>query len=573
MAQSITLDELSGLGGTSGSVQSALEKMAAALQTVGDAGGAARQVLEELRQSLRDTAAQSTKSARTLAKFDEIQRLAAPQTEETSAAKKSTSGSSKKSGGSSAKRTAEAKTEAEAQRTIWQSLLEDLQGLWSRFWEYLKTFYAPAIAAWQAAWQQIAAAAQTVWGPVKAAALALWNEALLPLAQYLATVFLPGVVNSFSQAFAPIVGGVVATAITVLGDTFVWLCDLLIDAVNNVVRPALDLLLTIWQGLMAGIQNAWSVYGQPLLDGVVLAFENLTDLLSTLWQSVLKPVLLELIAQVGALWTDCLEPLWQQLTLALGAVMNLLLTLWNTLLAPLINWLIATFGPVFTQVFAAVADAVRTAVTVVGGAVTAALAMLRGLADFVSGVLVGNWQAAWQAMANAVQTVWATITATVENAVSGLISLVQNMAGAIGSAISGILSAISGAGRAASGAIASAGNWLAGRSAAPNLAYARALPVPALAAGAVIPPNRTFLALLGDQRSGTNVEAPLATIQQAVADVMQDLQDGELAALEQVAAQLQQILEAIYGIRIGDEVIGRAADRYRLHRAVVTGRG
>lgn len=571
MAQSITLDELSGLGGTTGSVQSALEKMAAALQTVGDAGGAARQVLEELRQSLRDTAAQSTKSARTLAKFDEIQRLAAPKTEETSAAKKSTSGSSKK-GSSSTKRTAEAKAEAEAQRTIWQRLLEDLQGLWGRFWDYLKTFYAPAIAAWQAAWQQIAAAVANVWGPVKAAALALWNEALLPLAQYLATVFLPGVVNSFSQAFAPIVGGVVATAVTVLGNTFVWLCDLLIDAVNNVVRPALDLLLTIWQGLMAGIQNAWSVYGQPLLDGVVLAFENLTDLLSTLWQSVLKPVLLELIAQVGALWTDCLEPLWQQLTLALGAVMNLLLTLWNTLLAPLINWLIATFGPVFTQVFAAVADAVRTAVTVVGGAVTAALAMLRGLADFVSNVLVGNWQTAWQAMANAVETVWATITATVENAVSGLISLVENMAGAIGSAISGILSAISGAGRAASGAIASAGNWLAGRSAAPNLAYARALPVPALAAGAVIPPNRQFLALLGDQRSGTNVEAPLATIQQAVADVMQDLQDGELAALEQVVAQLRQILEAIYGIRIGDEAIGRAYDRYQLRQVSVSGR-
>lgn len=570
MAQSITLDELSGLGGTTGSVQSALEKMAAALQTVGDAGGAARQVLEELRQSLRDTAAQSTKSARTLARFDEIQRLAAPKTEETSAAKKSTSGSSKK--GSSTKRTAEAKAEAEAQRTIWQRLLEDLQGLWSRFWDYLKTFYAPAIAAWQAAWQQIAAAVANVWGPVKAAALALWNEALLPLAQYLATVFLPGVVNSFSQAFAPIVGGVVATAVTVLGNTFVWLCDLLIDAVNNVVRPALDLLLTIWQGLMAGIQNAWTVYGQPLLDGIVLAFENLTDLLSTLWQSVLKPVLLELIAQVGALWTDCLEPLWQQLTLALGAVMNLLLTLWNTLLAPLINWLIATFGPVFTQVFAAVADAVRTAVTVVGGAVTAALAMLRGLADFVSNVLVGNWQAAWQAMANAVETVWATITATVENAVSGLISLVENMAGAIGSAISGILSAISGAGRAASGAIASAGNWLAGRSAAPNLAYARALPVPALAAGAVIPPNRQFLALLGDQRSGTNVEAPLATIQQAVADVMQDLQDGELAALEQVVAQLRQILEAIYGIRIGDEAIGRAYDRYQLRQVSVSGR-
>ena len=39
--------------------------------------------------------------------------------------------------------------------------------------------------------------------------------------------------------------------------------------------------------------------------------------------------------------------------------------------------------------------------------------------------------------------------------------------------------------------------------------------VPALARGAVIPPNREFLAVLGDQRSGTNIETPLATMVQA----------------------------------------------------------
>lgn len=44
--------------------------------------------------------------------------------------------------------------------------------------------------------------------------------------------------------------------------------------------------------------------------------------------------------------------------------------------------------------------------------------------------------------------------------------------------------------------------------------------IPALAAGAVIPPNREFLAVLGDQRSGTNIEAPLATIEQAVEHVI-----------------------------------------------------
>ena len=40
--------------------------------------------------------------------------------------------------------------------------------------------------------------------------------------------------------------------------------------------------------------------------------------------------------------------------------------------------------------------------------------------------------------------------------------------------------------------------------------------IPALARGAVLPANKPFLALVGDQSSGTNVEAPLSTIKQAV---------------------------------------------------------
>lgn len=557
MAQTITLDEVSGLGASDSSLESSLQKMTAALQNLGDAGTEARKVLDSLRQSLRATAAQGAKATRTLAKFDEINRLGSSKSSSSSSgSKKSSSGSSKKS---TAKDAAEA---AEEELTVWQRALQSLQGLWARFWDYLQSYYAPAIAAWRAAWGQITAAAIAVWEPIRTAALNLWNGTLVPLAQYLATVFLPGVVNSFSQAFAPIVGGAVAAAITVLGNTFSWLCGLIADVSATVVQPALALLLTVWQDLMTGIQTAWAAYGQLLLDGVVLAFQNLTTLLSTLWTSVLQPVLTNLITQLGALWTNCLNPLWQQLTMALGAVMNLVLTLWNTVLMPVATWLASTFGPVFSQVFAAVASAVSAAVSVVSGAVTVGLAVLRGLADFVSNVLKGQWDAAWNAMSATITTVWNTITSTVENAVNGLISMVQNMANAISSALSGIWSLISGVGSAASGAIASAGQWLQGRSAAPNLAYARALPIPALASGAVIPPNRTFLALLGDQRHGTNVEAPLATIEQAVAQVMADMQAGQMAGFETLAALLGQILEAVYGIQLTDEMVGRAAQRW-----------
>ncbi|WP_027399857.1 hypothetical protein [Anaerovorax odorimutans] len=46
--------------------------------------------------------------------------------------------------------------------------------------------------------------------------------------------------------------------------------------------------------------------------------------------------------------------------------------------------------------------------------------------------------------------------------------------------------------------------------------------IPKLATGTVIPPNSEFLAILGDQKSGTNIEAPLSTIKQGVREVMQE---------------------------------------------------
>lgn len=68
----------------------------------------------------------------------------------------------------------------------------------------------------------------------------------------------------------------------------------------------------------------------------------------------------------------------------------------------------------------------------------------------------------------------------------------------------------------------SAGNYNSGsRMAARALPSIAPVSIPALARGAVIPPNREFLAVLGDQRRGTNIEAPLETIKQALAEVMQ----------------------------------------------------
>lgn len=78
--------------------------------------------------------------------------------------------------------------------------------------------------------------------------------------------------------------------------------------------------------------------------------------------------------------------------------------------------------------------------------------------------------------------------------------------------------------------------------------------VPQLAKGAVIPPNRKFMAILGDQTTGNNLEAPESLLRQIVRE--------ESGGDERLAQLLETLISTVEGIQVGDETIGRAAARY-----------
>lgn len=61
---------------------------------------------------------------------------------------------------------------------------------------------------------------------------------------------------------------------------------------------------------------------------------------------------------------------------------------------------------------------------------------------------------------------------------------------------------------------------IGGKGWSPHLGQMSSVTLPRLATGAVIPPNKEFLAVLGDQKSGTNIETPLATMVDAFKQAM-----------------------------------------------------
>ena len=91
--------------------------------------------------------------------------------------------------------------------------------------------------------------------------------------------------------------------------------------------------------------------------------------------------------------------------------------------------------------------------------------------------------------------------------------------------------------------------------------------IPRLAQGAVIPPNKEFMAVLGDQSHGTNIEAPLDTIKQAVAEVMGANGNQEVVQL------LQQLITVVENknLTIGDKEIGKANARYTNQQRMIRG--
>ena len=170
----------------------------------------------------------------------------------------------------------------------------------------------------------------------------------------------------------------------------------------------------------------------------------------------------------------------------------------------------------------------------------------------------------FNSLGQTISDIWNGIGETIKNAVNGIIGFINRMISAVVTGINAVINALN-------GLSFDLPDIFGGGHVGFNISTLTAPQIPYLAQGAVIPANREFLAVLGDQSHGTNVEAPLDTIKQAVAEVMEDLQAGQMAGFEAVVSVLREILSAVYGIELTDEDVGRAVQRWQRKQLTATG--
>lgn len=344
--------------------------------------------------------------------------------------------------------------------------------------------------------------------------------------------------------------------------------------------------LLMWKvsSAFTGGLNSISIALGLLVTGIGLVVMALYDWISTGELSNEMCVVLSagIIAIGGAI--SLLTGSW--IPLVIAAVVSLVVAITTKgdeikgLLQKLDDWLQSVFGKDWTELFGPVLGSVLNGFFgVVKNVWSGVKRILEGIVDFVGGVFSGDWQKAWDGIRRVFQgtiesfgaifkpvidliaDAWAglgeLLPDTWKNAINSVVTVVNRFVAWLNDTLTFSIPPI----KVAGVSIFSGG----------NVKLVNLPPIPYLAKGAVIPPNAPFMAMVGDQKHGTNIEAPLSTIQEAVAAVMQDYATANLAGHEATVAVLREILEAVLGIEIGDKVIADAVKRYNRRMAVVRG--
>lgn len=389
----------------------------------------------------------------------------------------------------------------------------------------IKQKYAPSISAWGKAFEDIKAPASEAWQSIRDSAKNLMDQTLGPTKDYIVNSWVPDIANSFSQTFAPIFSDIVGHAFEECAKDFKFLCDQIQRWTDDIFVPAMELCKTIVTDMWESIRGVWDEKGEDILNKMSDVRDGLRDLWDDIYDGVIHPVIEHIQEALSWLWDKHLKPLWDELVRFFASVVECVLTLWNNALKPIVSYLVARLAPIVTAVINTIVDVVGTVIATVVDVVKGIIKALRGVLDFVTGVFSGNWKKAWDGIRTAFSGIWNAIWGVVKGVINLIIDGLNTLWRGLYSALAGVANGVGKIVKRLGNAVGK--DWGFSLPSNPPV-------IPKLAQGAVIPPNREFMAVLGDQKHGTNIEAPLDTIKQAVAEVLGQGSDRPITIIVQM---------------------------------------
>lgn len=229
-------------------------------------------------------------------------------------------------------------------------------------------------------------------------------------------------------------------------------------------------------------------------------FKPVIDTLGEIWSEVFTYHIMPLLTKFGELWE---------------AVTGLVKTVWEGIIKPFLEWLAPASASSLGVVGAGILGLLSIASDVVGKIIDA----FTGIINFLNNVFSGNWKAAWDSIVGLFKGIFEGLIDVAKKPINAIIGMLN---GLIRGVVKGINAVIDGINTIDF----TVPDWvplLGGKGIKFSLSHLTAKQIPLLATGAVIPPNQQFMAVLGDQKHGRNLEAPESLIRQIMREEMAGL--------------------------------------------------
>lgn len=301
-------------------------------------------------------------------------------------------------------------------------------------------------------------------------------------------------------AFGPIAAGI---ALVVGG------LAMLVVGIKDVIENGFNLVntLTIIAGLLAAgigislLTGSWiplliagflaalvalvsfTGHGEELIQGL----KNIIDGFGKFFKGVFTGDMKLAVEGIKQIW-EGMKQTWNAIVNSIKDAWNMFIT-WLQSKSPVLAAFFQTVGKLVSDLYNSVKD------------------ILKGIVDFVVGVFTGDWTKAWEGVKEIFKGIWNGIVSIIEAAINFIIDGINLLISALNTIHFEIP------------------DWvpiIGGKSFGISIPLVSQVALPRLAEGAVIPPNREFMAVLGDQKSGTNIETPLETMVQAFKQAMNE---------------------------------------------------
>lgn len=148
------------------------------------------------------------------------------------------------------------------------------------------------------------------------------------------------------------------------------------------------------------------------------AWNSVVTFLTDLWNSILKPVIDEVIKTVKDIYEGTIKPIVKQIS-------EIVLTLWSDILQPILSWIIRSLGPSISDVVKDILAVVSWVVQNIGGLISGVLQIIQGVIDFIAGVFSGDWERAWKGIVNIFAGLFNSVAAIVVAVVNAVITVIN----------------------------------------------------------------------------------------------------------------------------------------------------